>query len=50
MKGCPNEGSVLDGKKSYCTAWKCWTNCREVGHCVREKYQRRKEAKQLSLF
>lgn len=31
---CPNELKVLDGKKSYCAAMDCWTNCREVSHCV----------------
>lgn len=51
MENCPNEGSVLDGKKSYCVPWKCWTNCREVGHCVREWWQKReKTPQQPSLF
>lgn len=34
--GCSNEGSVLDGKKSFCEVWGRWTNCREAGHCVYE--------------
>lgn len=33
---CDHEQTVLDGKKSYCSAMNCWTNCREVGHCVAE--------------
>lgn len=35
-KACPHESSVVDGKKSYCEPWERWTNCREVGYCVRE--------------
>ena len=35
---CADEGAVADigGGKSYCMPWRCWTNCREVGHCVYE--------------
>lgn len=35
---CPDEGGVADvgGGKSFCEPWDCWTNCREVGHCVYE--------------
>ena len=33
---CPNEAAVVDigGGKSFCEPWDCWTNCREVKHCV----------------
>ena len=33
---CPYELKVVDigGGKSFCESWDCWTNCREVGHCV----------------
>ncbi len=33
---CPHEAKVVDigGGKSFCEPWDCWTNCREVGHCV----------------
>lgn len=35
---CADEGTVADigDGKSYCIPWGCWTNCREVGHCVYE--------------
>lgn len=36
---CPYEGSVLDGKKSYCSLWERWTNCREAGRCVLESIE-----------
>ena len=35
---CISETSLTeDGKKpkSYCKLWERWTNCREVGHCVK---------------
>lgn len=37
---CPHEGRVLDigGKKSWCVPWETYTNCREVGHCVRRRW------------
>ncbi|MBQ9041465.1 MAG: hypothetical protein IJ111_01455 [Eggerthellaceae bacterium] len=37
---CPDEAKVADigGGKSFCTPWNCWTNCREVGHCVYERW------------
>lgn len=31
---CPRIESRLDGKKAYCSLWKRWTNCLEVGHCL----------------
>lgn len=48
---CKHETDVWDGKKSYCEPWERWTNCREVGHCVRD-WAAKKElgAKQLSIF
>lgn len=36
MDECENRGAVLDGKKCFCVIWDRWTNCLEVGHCVRE--------------
>lgn len=33
---CPDEGIVLDDKKSYCRPWGRWTNCREANNCVYE--------------
>jgi len=35
---CPHELSVVDigGGKTECELMKCWTNCREVGHCTNE--------------
>lgn len=36
MDECENRGAVVDGKKCYCTPWERWTNCLEVGHCVRQ--------------
>ncbi|MEC4272726.1 hypothetical protein VJ923_06110 [Adlercreutzia sp. R25] len=33
---CPDEGTVIDGKKSYCVPWERWADCREMGHCTRE--------------
>lgn len=36
MDECKNRGAVLDGKKCFCVVWDRWTNCLEVGHCVRE--------------
>jgi hypothetical protein len=37
---CPEESAVvaIGGGKSYCKAWGCWTNCREMGHCVRDAW------------
>lgn len=39
---CEHEQAVADigGGKSLCGAWGCWTNCREVGHCVYEDRMR----------
>jgi len=39
---CADETRTVDigGVKSFCAPWDCWTNCREVGHCV---YETRKE-------
>lgn len=40
---CEHESRVVDigGGKSYCELMQCWTNCREVGHCVeRTKHER----------
>ena len=39
---CEHEQAVADigGGKSLCGAWGCWTNCREVGHCVYENRMR----------
>ena len=36
---CPHEERVADiGKgKSYCKPWRRWTNCREVGYCVKAR-------------
>lgn len=36
MDECENRGAVLDDKKCFCVIWDRWTNCLEVGHCVRE--------------
>ena len=36
MDECENRSAVIDGKKCFCIAWGKWTNCLEVGHCVRE--------------
>ena len=38
---CSDEGSVVDigGGKSYCTPWERWTNCRECGSCVYERFR-----------
>lgn len=44
---CPSEGSVVDGKKSFCIPWDRWTNCRECGYCVYEKLTKNE---QLALF
>lgn len=48
MDSCQYEKSVLDGKKSYCELMGCWTNCREVSHCVAESFG--KTTRQLELF
>lgn len=41
---CPHEAKVLDigGKKSFCAPWDTWTNCREVGYCVKERWHGKK--------
>ena len=36
--GCVSETALIkEGSKpkSYCKLWERWTNCREVGHCVK---------------
>lgn len=45
---CKHETKVLDGKKSYCERFGCWTNCREVDHCTYESMKKKPE--QLTLF
>lgn len=39
---CSFESSVADigGGKSFCELMGCWTNCREVNHCIAEKVKR----------
>ena len=36
---CPEELRTVDvgGGKSFCRLMDCWTNCREVRHCVYER-------------
>lgn len=41
IKDCKNRGAVLDGKKCFCTPWNRWTNCLEVGYCVRRSWAKR---------
>lgn len=36
MNECENRLAIVDGKKCFCAIWERWTNCLEVGHCVRE--------------
>lgn len=36
LEDCENRGASLDGKKCFCKPWERWTNCLEVGHCVRD--------------
>lgn len=33
----PCQQKVVDDKKVYCEDWKRWTNCLEVGHCIKEE-------------
>lgn len=42
LEACPYELSVVDmGKtlKSFCERMDCWTNCRDFGSCVYEKWK-----------
>lgn len=34
---CGYEIGCVDGKKSNCSRWQRWTNCREVGYCTMER-------------
>lgn len=36
MEDCEHRGATLDGKKCYCIPWERWTNCLEVGQCVKD--------------
>lgn len=39
---CDEETRLADigGGKSFCAVWDRWTNCREVGYCVFEKWEK----------
>lgn len=39
---CENETRLadVDGGKSFCALWDRWTNCRCVGYCVFEKWEK----------
>ena len=47
---CPHETmTAFNDRKSNCSIWNRWTNCREVGYCVFEKFATVADF-QLSLF
>lgn len=47
-ENCGHETSCIDGKKSYCSKYEMWTNCRQHGSCTLERHRKEHDA-QLAM-